>query len=269
MSRDLPSAPFPDNQVDVWCARVPDQWDFDLTHTYQKILSSEESDRYTRFAFEKDRHQFLLTRALVRDVLSRYLNAEPSALVFTRNAYGKPALAEPVGCPVTFSLSHTKGLSVCAVTAVRLVGVDVESLRRANGSPEIANRFFAPAEVAFLGRFNGEQKRTQFLRLWTLKEAFVKACGLGLSLPLHSFAIEILPGQPPSVSYSDGSQYDKADWRFLQIRLGRSYHLAIALSMPEPKEMAIKFSTITPLRGESASILLRPNGVNEWFLDQV
>jgi len=269
MHTKLPPARFSENQVDIWCARLPDEWDSSLSDSYRKILTPEETERYARFAFEKDRRQFLLTRALVRDVLSRYLGVEPAALVFARNEYGKPALAEPLGCPVTFSLSHTKGLSVCAVASEQMIGVDVESLQRTNNHQDIAKRFFAPSEATFLESLNEAQKRPEFLRLWTLKEAFIKARGLGLSIPLNSFEVEMIPGRPPCVSFSDGIHGNEVDWRFLQIRWGRSFHIAIALPMLKPKEMAVKFSTITPLTGESASVILESNGLNEWALGEV
>ncbi|MDX1411815.1 MAG: hypothetical protein R3351_06630, partial [Nitrospirales bacterium] len=128
----------PENQVDIWCAGLPDVWDDGLFHSYYEILTSEETERYTHFVFEKDRRQFLLTRALERDVLSRYLEVKPAALVFTRNKYGKPAIAKPNGCPITYSLSHTKGLSVCAVAPSGDVGVDVESLQRNNSHQDIS-----------------------------------------------------------------------------------------------------------------------------------
>ena len=128
----------PENRVDVWCAPLPQEWDSGLSHAYRAILTSEETERYARFMFEKDRRQFLLTRALARDVLSRYVGVEPSALVFSRNEYGKPALAQPLDCPIVFSLSHTKGLSVCAVATEQSIGVDVEWLQRMSGHPDIA-----------------------------------------------------------------------------------------------------------------------------------
>ena len=113
---------------------LPDEWDSRLTHSYQEILAPEETERYARFVFEKDRRQFLLTRALVRDVLSRYVGEQPSALVFTHNDFGKPALGGPPGHPVSFNLAHTKGMSVCAVVSKQMIGVDVENLQRINGT---------------------------------------------------------------------------------------------------------------------------------------
>ena len=259
----------PEIHVDVWCARLPDVWDDGLFHSYYEILTSEETERYSRFVFEKDRRQFLLTRALERDVLSRYLEVKPAELVFTRNEYGKPAISKPNGFPVTYSLSHTKGLSVCAVAPSGDVGVDVESLQRINSHQEISKRFFASSEVAFLESVDEERRQTEFLRLWTLKEAFVKARGVGLSIPLNTFEIKMYPHQPPSVSFSNEIYGNESDWQFLQIRLGSSFHIAIALYKPKSKELTVRFSIVTPLTGECASINFKPNGLNKWEIDGI
>jgi 4'-phosphopantetheinyl transferase len=246
---------------------LPDEWDSSLSDSYRTLLTSEETERYSRFVFEKDRRQFLLTRALERDVLSRYLGVEPSELKFTRNEFGKPVISHPFGSPITYSLSHTKGLSVCAVGSGGDVGVDVESLQRANNHAGIAKRFFATSEADFLESLDENQKPIEFLRLWTLKEAFVKARGLGLSIPLNSFEIEMIPKRAPCVSFPNGTHGHEADWRFLQIRLGWSFQIAIARTMTKPKEITVKFSAITPLTEEIVSVILEPNVLNEWVFN--
>jgi 4'-phosphopantetheinyl transferase len=258
-----------ENQVDIWCARFPDEWDSELLQSYLDLLTAKEKERFNRFVFEQDRRQFLLTRALERDVLSRYLGVEPAELVLTRNEYGKPALAEPVNCPIAFNLSHTKGLSVCAVAAGQIIGVDVESLQRTNVHQDIAKRFFANSEAGFLERLNDAPKQIEFLKLWTLKEAFIKARGLGLSIPLKSFEISMFPDRPPSVFFSDVHHGNMADWQFLQIRLGRSFHIGVALKGPKPKGRAVKISAIIPLSEASASVSLEPNRLNEWEIDRL
>lgn len=259
----------PDSQVDLWCAFLDEAKAPDLDQRYRSILSTEEAQRYARFHFEKDRRQFLLTRALVRDVLSRYVAVEPSRLVFTRNEYGKPALAEPAACPVVFSLSHTKGLSVCAVASAQMIGVDVERLDRTNCHPDVANRFFAPSEAAYLEGLDGDQRRLEFLRLWTLKEAYVKARGKGLSIPLNSFAVACPPGQQARVSSQDVAPRNAADWRVLQVRLGGSFQIAIAVSMTERQGCAVRLTTLRPFTKEHTSTFLEPNPRNAWALDEV
>lgn len=254
----------PGNQVDLWCA-FPDEGEAaDLEQLYRSVLSPDEAQRYARFHFEKDRRQFLLTRALVRDVLSRYLGMAPSGLVFSQNEYGKPALAQPATCPVAFSLSHTQGLSVCAVASATMIGVDVERLDRTNCHPDIATRFFAPAEAAYLEGLVGDERRVEFLRLWTLKEAFVKARGKGLSIPLNSFAVTSSAGHPARLSFLDRNGAGDENWQFLQVRLGCSFHIAIAVPTAERQEIGIRFTRLLPFTQESAQTFLGPNPLNGW-----
>ena len=257
------------HEVAIWCARMPEDGDSRLWQSYLALLTSEEKDRYNRFAFEKDRRQFLLTRALARDVLSRYLGVEPSALVFNRNKYGKPSLAEPPGWPLRFSLSHTKGLSVCAIVSGADIGVDVENLQRSTSYQEIAYRFFAASESAYLAGVGQSQRRTEFLKLWTLKEAFIKARGLGLSIPLNSFEISLFPDRSPAVYFSEGQQSDPANWQFLQLRLGGAFQIGVALLSSEPKWVSVHVTKMTPLTWMSSPLFLEPNDLNEWELGEV
>ena len=264
-----PNPSLKDNQIDIWCAPFRDELEEEQFRSYRDLLTTEEIERCDRFAFEKDRKQFLLTRALERDVLSRYLGVGPALLVFNRNEYGKPHLAEPAACPIQFSLSHTTGLSVCAVTSEVDIGVDVESLDRPTSHWDIANRFFAASEAAYLKSVEEDHKGTEFLRLWTLKEAFVKARGLGFSIPLKSFTIRSTPGQPTRVSFVHGTHGTEADWRFFQIRLGSGFHIAVVLATPKSQNMVVKVSTLIPLAEECASITLEPNELNEWTLEEL
>ena len=133
---------------------------------------------------------------------------------------------------------------------------------------EIAHRFFAPSEAAYLESVDQDQKETEFLKLWTLKEAFIKARGLGFAIPLNSFEIELVPGQPPCVSFVNGIHGKESDWQFLQIRLEQKFHVAIALAGPMSNQIFVRFSTMTPLAGLHTSISLEPNHLNQWALEE-
>ncbi len=255
------------NHVDVWCVFLDDgnaPWPYD---SYRALLAPDEAARWARLQTDRTRQQYLVTRALARDVLARYSGVPPSELVFTRNAHGKPALAHPAGCPTTFNLSDTKGLSVCAVASACAIGVDVERLARTMAHAEIATRFFSPAEAAYLATFYGERGRQEFLRLWTLKEAFVKARGMGLSIPLKTFSILPQSDQPPRVSFAGHGHGQPSDWQFLQIRLRHSFQIAVAVSMPETSVVTVRLSTLIPLRQTGPSLELAPNPTNQWTLD--
>ena len=256
----------PDNRVDIWCTRLSEFQDPEFIHTYGDLLTSEEKVRFSRFMFEKDRHQYLLTRALERDVLSRYVGVEARALVFTRNGFGKPMLMEPDPCSISYSLSHTTDLSVCAVSSGQAIGVDVESLQRASNHETIAKRFFTESESTFLESLEGGEQSTEFLRLWTLKEAFIKAVGLGLALPLNSFELETFSDRPPKGTFSKELVEKGERCRFLQIRLGNSFHLSLAMLKPGSDKIGVNVTTLTPFGVANRPIFLEPNPLDEWVI---
>ena len=184
---------------------------------YLRLLSPDEHERMARFVFERDRVRFLLTRALVRTTLSRYAPVAPADWHFIANAHGRPEILDrPAGVPdLRFNLSHTDGLIACAVTIGREVGIDVEHVGR-RLTQDVAARFFAPAEVAHLQSLPADQQERVFFDYWTMKEAYIKARGFGLALPLGDFAFHFAPDQPPTITIEPSLQDDPATWQFQQ-----------------------------------------------------
>ena len=154
---------------------------------------------------------------LLRRVLSRYLPVDPGAWRFGNGPYGRPDILEPV-CPLRFSVAHTGGLIVIGVCAGAEVGVDVERRDRGRVPLPVADRWFAPAEAAALRALPVAARRRRFLELWTLKEAYVKARGLGLlAMPLDRFVIDLAGGAPRLLAAADD---DPARWRLHSLELG-------------------------------------------------
>ncbi|MDR0779464.1 MAG: 4'-phosphopantetheinyl transferase superfamily protein [Pseudomonadales bacterium] len=176
--------------VDLWCAPEPAAYDPILTQRYATLLSGAERARWQRFVREADRNRFLLARALVRTVLAAYRAMAPQDLEFTADAWGKPHLLPlpQEQTPPHFNLSHTQGMAVLAVSRQAPLGVDVERVARVADAEALALRYFAPEEWRALQALPHDERQAHFLRLWTLKEAYVKALGLGLRMPLDSFA---------------------------------------------------------------------------------
>ena len=191
---------------------------------YPALLDEAERQRWQRFRFERDRDLFLVSRALVRTVLAGYRGIEPAALTFVHNPRGKPELADPGRPPLRFNLSHSDGLAVCAVVREARVGVDVEGGHR-QVDQSLAERFFAPQEARWLGELEGADHREGFLALWTLKEAYLKARGEGLSLGLDNciFALE-----PLTLTLTPAAQGDPARWHLARHRLG-DHRLALVV----------------------------------------
>src|SRR5262249_33539026 len=150
--------------------------------------------------------------------------------VFAANAHGKPEIAGPKGMlPLSFNLSHTRGLAVVAVTLSSEIGVDVENVQRREVGLELAERYFAAEEGVYLGRLAAAERKSAFFDYWTLKEAYLKARGLGLSLPLDAFNFSLAEGQSPQVSFSPPIVDGRTDWQFVQLVLPPCYKVAVAI----------------------------------------
>ncbi len=175
--------------ADVWYVLAPHALTDSQSARHLAGLPPEEIARYDRFMQPKDRCQFLLGKVLLRQVLSQYLpGSRPEYWRFTTNSYGKPVLANaPDGATVHFNLSHADGLVACVLSRDFEVGIDVENTGRPVNL-DIVRRYFAPSEVAYLEQLHPDQQQATFFRFWTLKEAYVKVRGIGLSLPLEQFA---------------------------------------------------------------------------------
>ena len=197
---------------------------------YLELLSPEEHQRMARFVFERDRVRFLLTRALVRTTLSRYAAVAPADWHFVANAHGRPEILDrPAGVPdLRFNLSHTDGLIACAVTIGREVGIDIEHVGR-RLTQDVAARFFEPAEVAHLQSLPADQQERVFFDFWTMKEAYIKARGFGLALPLGEFAFHFDPERPPTITFEPSLPDDPATWQFQQDWPTPSHRLGLAI----------------------------------------
>lgn len=160
-------------------------------------LSDDERERAGRYRFAVDRNRYVTARGLLRCVLARYLVTTPERLRFRYETAGKPALVqEGLGASLDFNLSHSGELAVFAVARNRRIGVDVENVRSNVDTEKIAERFFSPNEVCALRGLPGDMKQDGFFRCWTRKEAYVKACGEGLQIPLDDFDVTLEPGLP-------------------------------------------------------------------------
>jgi 4'-phosphopantetheinyl transferase len=231
----------------------------DLVHTdsaeasaqrdaYLALMSVDEHERMARLIFERDRRRFLLTRALVRTMLSRYGRVAPAGWKFIENVHGRPELADrPAGVPdLRFNISHTEGLIACAVTIGREVGVDVEHIGR-RLTHDVAGRFFAPAEVDALAKLPAEEQHRVFFDYWTLKEAYIKARGFGLALPLADFAFTLAP-PAPTITFEPALEDDPATWQFYQDWPTPQHRLGLAVRR-EGRDLPVRIRSVVPAVG--------------------
>jgi len=193
-----------------------------------ELLSEDERSRSARFVFARDRIHFVAAHALVRRALSTYLPLRADEWRFTTNAFGRPEVAgTDVEPRLRFNLSHTDGLVACAVTRGNDVGVDVETLQR--GAPiDIAEDVLTQSELAALRELPISERPSRFLEYWTLKEAYVKARGLGLSLPLRAFAFHRDERGEIGV-IRDPSLNDQETWQFISWRIEDAFQVAVAI----------------------------------------
>lgn len=206
-------------------------WRIELTHLiqapssrYAHVLSIDEISKANKFFFEGDRTKYMITRLTVREILGSYLEVEPEELVFAYNQYGKPYLAKQGHEEsLNFNISHAGNLSLLAITKDRRIGVDLEPLRDEASMETIAKRFFAPAEVTQLLSFPDDLRQKAFFTCWTRKEAFVKAQGKGLSIPLDQFEVAFGPNEIPRLIKTsiDGGETDR--WSIFHLDPGPGY----------------------------------------------
>lgn len=202
---------------------------------YRALLTAEEEKRWDRLRFPKHRNQFLVARALVRGVLSHYRpGIRPSGWRFEVNAYGRPRLAPGMGKDMHFNLSHTEGRVVLAVATAPLLGVDIEWCARPGSTWEAADAFFSSEEASMLRAMPPARRLRRFLDVWTLKEAYIKARGMGLSLPLADFTIRFAGETGLSIAFAPGTEGNPAPWQLWQVCAGPDYALSLALSALGP-----------------------------------
>jgi 4'-phosphopantetheinyl transferase len=252
-------------QVDLWYVCCDELVDPRLWDEYRGLLAAEEAQRAARFVKEKDRRQFLAGWAMVRMALSHYTSEDPRNWVFARNAHGKPSVSQPADMPLHFNLSHTSGLAVCAVGWCEL-GVDAEEVNRAVEYRQLAQHFFAPAEIARLEELAPEEQRTRFFRLWTLKESLLKAFGAGLSIPLREVAFSLAADRPPQVSLGESLTARPNRWQFAEICLAPRWRAALAVPLPagETQKLVLTIRETLPLRWQREPRVLPPNASNFW-----
>lgn len=217
------------HNIDVWLAFYNEISDSHLHSEYRRLLTEEERGKEFRFYFPDDQRRYLITRAMVRTILSRYLAVAPADWRFSNNAYGRPEIANisREDCGLCFNISHTRGLIALAVTQHRELGVDVENLVTREVSIEIADRFFASAEVAELATVPLERRQDRFFEYWTFKESYIKARGMGLSIPLGQFSFHYPHERAVHIAIQPELGDDANRWSFWQYRPTAEHLLAV------------------------------------------
>ena len=210
------------------------------TDTLQKLaeyLSPEERARAARFDFAHDREHFTVAHAVLRLLLAHYSQLAPAEVSYVTNPYGKPALSTPTNQPpLYFNLSHTRGrsnahgLAICAFTHICEIGIDIEYMRTNIEYEQIAESVFSQRERVALSQLTGTDKAQGFFNAWTRKEAYIKARGLGLSLPLDLFDVSLQPDEPATLLETREPDQNASAWSMYDLAVPSDYKAAFAIS---------------------------------------
>ncbi len=213
------------------CEEVSDS----LLNSYEALLSDDERQRNQRYRFATDRRKDLIARALLRTQLGGRLNLAPESLVFERGEHGKPALV--LDNSLEFNLSHAGNWIVLAMAESR-IGVDIEHTARDNDVMAIADRYFFGSEIAELTSFEPSEQRQRFFDYWTLKEAYMKARGEGISLGLSKFGFSIANKPDITIEMNSCLNDSPLDWQFFCVTPNTDYRLAMALNSSKKPTVA-------------------------------
>jgi 4'-phosphopantetheinyl transferase len=193
-----------------------------------ELLSPEERQRAARFRIGSPRSNFILTRSTLRSLAGYYLGTSPQDLSFRYSEYGKPVLDGP--SDLRFNVSHTDGLALIAFVRTREIGVDVEKIKAATDAKTLAERFFSIRERGALENLSGEELHAAFFRCWTRKEAYVKARGEGLSLPLDQFDVSVAEDELKALLATRPDSSEAGKWMLRDLPTSPGYAAALAVA---------------------------------------
>lgn len=212
------------NQVHIWTL-IPESVEI---AAYTELLSSDEMERARRFRFAWLSERFVCDHARLRLLLSGYLDQEPQTLRFVENAQGKPRIHDPV-CRLRFNMSHTEGLTLMAFCLDAEIGVDVEKLRVIEDCDQLAAMNFSSTENIALQAQPESERNAAFLRCWTRKEAYIKARGEGLSLPLDGFSVTLGKHEQAALTHCAWDMNEPARWMLQDLQPLPGYAGALAI----------------------------------------
>jgi 4'-phosphopantetheinyl transferase len=215
-----------ENEVQLWRADL-DALASQEYHWHQ-ILSADEQKRAARFHFAKDRQHFAVARAILRMILGGYLEVDPAKIDFRFSQKEKPYLAAPyAGSSITFNVSHSGGIALYAFARGIELGVDVEQIGREIAVEPIARRFFSESEQHYLLNLPAAERVEAFFRCWTRKEAYIKATGDGLSLPLSQFDVSLRRDDEDALVATRPENAEAKRWLLREVPAGPGYVAAL------------------------------------------
>jgi 4'-phosphopantetheinyl transferase len=216
-----------ENVIHIWRRRIlPDP---EFLQRGKALLSEDEAERASRYRVQHAQNAYILTRTALRVLLGRYLDASPQSIRFRLTEYGKPLLDG--ASELHFNVSHTEGLALLAFTQKRRIGVDVEKIRPQPDALKLARRFFSKNEQQQLESLSVKELPSAFFRCWSRKEAYIKARGEGLSLPLNRFDVSAALAPSAILLATRPDSTEAQQWVLRDVPVPSEYAAAVAVSV--------------------------------------
>lgn len=216
--------------IRIWYAKPDDIRDRKLLDSCRSVLSASEQSQYQRFRFDQDRHRYLVSHALLRRVLSLYIGKDPADWCFTTTGNGRPELAScDPAVSLRFNLTHTNGLSACIVTEADDCGIDAEKISQRGRMDGIAERMFSAKECSQLKSLSGNDYLRSFYTCWTLREAYVKAVGIGISFPTRKIQFEISEDHSVAATFAADIGDSGNAWQFKLLKPTDEHVVSLAV----------------------------------------
>ena len=222
----------PNNEIHLYFTFPGQISDQELLEQYKSLLTGDELIRMSRLYYARHRHEYLITRALIRTSLSKYFEVEPADWRFGKNGYGKPEISFPdKPWPIRFNLSHCNGLIMCGIARDHDIGVDVEDAQRSTRAAfDSLSSYFSIEEIADMSGLPPDQQKQRFFDYWTLKESYIKARGMGLAIPLSKFSFQFKAGRLDGFETHPDLKDNAANWQFWRIPMAGRYRVAVAVN---------------------------------------
>lgn len=224
-------------------------WKASLDYNESKInsaiefLSMDEVERANRFYFENDRSQFIVRRSILKQIIAKYLEIDPKNLLFGYNLFGKPHLInDSLKHSLKFNMSYSNNMALYAISYEIEVGIDIEFIQKDIEFQQIIDRFFSPNEIEYLRNINIDKRKEEFFKIWTRKEAVLKALGKGVSIPLQMVNVAYNRSNFIFRIHNDGNHGEKSSWNVQDLLPANNYIASIA---KEESDSEIFFSHFT------------------------
>lgn len=243
--------------IEAWYFKLADVI---VLPAWLEYLDGGERQKAARFKFEKDRQEFIARRGLLRVLLGKYLQQTPGSIKLQTNIHGKPFISRN---PITFNLSHS-GEGICfTIARQNEIGIDLEQIKYIPDMFDIIERQFSTVEKQYFLQLEPLSRLNAFYFVWTQKEAWLKAQGLGLSIPLQSFSVNSNPSEPAKLM--DDQQGKSTDWRLFSFKPEPDYYAAVCGKTEATTQVTLKRGFVSSDQDQNA-ILKWENLLGEEFI---